>query len=490
MGASMKHRPRGLVALAAVALLTILVPRVARTAPAPDTLPPGPIGDHLRAYVTALNSADPAPALRFATDDLAPDFDQPHPPSAVRGYFEDQRRVTGGIRLVAFRFDDGSTAKGELVFRDAIYGGLRAVAFTFDDKPGRQILDLGPVAAPAWAIQASATQTPGQVASYAAALIDRGCRADVFSGAFLVAHNGRILVQRACGEASKRYHAPNTTGTRIDIGSMNKMFTAVAVAQLVEQGKVKLDDHLSAYLDESWLPKSISDQITIAQLLTMTSGLGSYFDAPFGSFQMNRTLDAYKPVIHAATLSSRPGEKYQYSNTGFFLLGLVVQKASGEDYYDYIRRHIYAPAGMSATDSYELDGPAENLATGYFYLGRTQSWWENRAWVGLKGTPDGGGYSTVGDLLRFAEALKSGKLLTLKSLDLLWRDPPPPSGAGFYGLKGPAGRIVGKDGFGSGVSALMDIYLDRGYVVVALSNYAAGAPAPMEAMRGELAAAK
>ncbi len=489
----MRRRTRDLAAIAAaLGLLIGLVPGLAFAGPAASDLPAGPIGDHLRNYVTALNSTDPAPARSFATTDLAPDFDQPHSPDGVQRYFEDQHRVTGGIEPVAFRFEEGSRSKGQFVFKDAIYRGLRAIELTFDDSPTRRIIDLNPVPAPAWATQTAALRSPLQVAAFAAALIDRGCRADVFSGAFLVAHDGKILVQRACGEASKRYHALNTIGTRINLGSMNKMFTAVAIAQLVEQGRVSLSDRLSAYVDESWVPKSIADQVTIDQLLAMTAGLSDYFgDSPVSAFQMNRTLDAYKPLMHAVTLAAKPGETYQYSNTAYVLLGLVIQKASGEDYYDYIRRHIYAPAGMSSTDSYALDGPTENLATGYFYIGAAKSWWENRAWVPLRGMPDGGGYSTVGDLFRFAEALKGGKLVAPRSLDLLWTDHPPHNwGAGFNVFASPAGKIVGKDGFGTGISSEMDIYLDKGYVVVALSNYASGALAPMDAMRAEIAAAR
>jgi len=479
MGAIVRRVGLGLVALMNAA-----------AAPAP-ALPAGPIGGYMRDYVTALNSADPAASQRFATVDLSPDFDQPHAPPAVQRFFASQRRVTGGIEAVGFRFEDPGRTRGVFVFKDAIYGGLRAIQFTFDTTPARRIVAFTFVSAPSWATTSLPKLTPDQVVARAAARIDRGCRADVFSGAFLVAYRGQVLFQRACGEASKRYHAPNDLGTHFNLGSMNKMFTAVAAAQLIEQGRLSLTDHLSAYLDESWLPKPILDQITVGELFSMTSGLEDYFHAaPFGGFQMNRTLDAYKPVIHALKLVSAPGEKYAYSDTAYFLLGLVVQKASGEDYYDYVRKHIYAPAGMTATDSYPLDGPEQNLATGYFYVDPAKAWFENRTGVPLRGTPDGGGYSTVGDMLRFAEALTSGKLVKPSSLELLFKDHRPPSGTGFFVMDSPAGRIVGKDGFGAGISAEMDIYLDAGWVVVSLSNYDDGARAPLEAMRAEIAAAR
>lgn len=476
-------RARLLFAAPLAALLIGWTP--ARAAP---PLPSGPVGNYLRDYAAALNGADPAASARFATQDLSPDFDQPHTPPSVQRFFENQRRTTGGVDLVGFRFEDAAETKGVLAFKDRIYGSVRAIELTFAAAPARQILSFTFIAAPAWAMTGETRLSPAEAAARAAARIDRGCAADIFSGVFLADHDGRVLVQRTCGMASKRYGAPNGIGTRFNIGSINKMFTAVAAAQLVERGRLSLDDRLSAYLDESWLPKAIADQITIGELFSMTSGLEDYFQAgPFSGFQMYRTLDAYRPLMHGLKLVSVPGEKYVYSNTAYFLLGLVIQKASGEDYYDYVRRHIYGPAGMTATDSYSLDGPEADLATGYFYVAPAKSWFENLTGVPLRGTPDGGGYSTAKDLLRFAGALTSGKLLKPSSLELLFRDHRPPSGTGVFVMDTPAGKIVGKDGFGAGISAEIDIYLDAGWVVISLSNYDDGARAPLEAMRADIA---
>lgn len=397
--------------------------------------------------------------------------------------------MTGGVTGLGFRFERNSAVKGTLAFRDSIYGGFRAIAFTFEDEGTGKIKAFTPVPSPDWALPAQPTRSTSDVARFAKDLIERGCLADIFSGAFLVAHDDEPVYVRACGQADKRSHTPNTIDTRFNLGSMNKMFTAVAIAQLIEKGRVRGADHLSAYLDESWSPKAVNDQITIDQLLKMTSGLGSYFeDGPIGRFQMNRSLDAFKPVIHAQQLLAKPGEKFIYSDTGYFLLGLVVQATSGEDYFDYVRRHIFKPAGMYSTDSYELDQPTEKLALGYEFDAKRSRWRENRAYVTLKGAPDGGGYSTVADLLRFVKALKAGRLLSRTSVERLWTSNYTDRwGEGFYVFTSAAGRIVGKDGFGPGISSEMDIFLDKGFVVVALSNYDSGALAPMDAMRAEIA---
>jgi CubicO group peptidase (beta-lactamase class C family) len=453
----------------------------AATAQVTPVLPAGPAGDRVGDYVAALNDAGAPSAARFAALDMPAE-----PADAIQQFFESQKRLTHGITPIGFRFDDASETSGVLVFKDAIYAGLRAIQFTFDKTAARHILNFTFVAPPVWAVNTLPAQSPDEVAAYAKALIERGCQADVFSGSFLVAREGKIVFQQACGDASKRYQAPNVVTTRFNIGSMNKMFTAVTVAQLVDQRRLALNDRLSAYVDETWLPKSISDRITIGELFSMTSGLAGDFDGA----TTNRGLDDYKPTIHALKLVSVPGETYAYSNTDYFLLGLVIQKASGEDYYDYIRQHIYVPAGMTATDSYFLDGPEENLATGYMYASLPREWFENVTAAPLKGTPDGGGYSTAGDLFRFAEALTSGKLLPPKSLSLLFKDHRPPSGTGFFVIDSPAGRVVGKDGRGRGISAEMDIYLDADWVVVSLSNYDEGARPPIEAMRSAIAAAR
>src|SRR5205085_7618997 len=142
---------------------------------------------------------------------------------------------------------------------------------------------------------------------------------------------------------------------------------AVAIAQLAEKGKLSLTDPISRYLDKGWLDKQVADKITIAHLLSHTSGLGSYFNEKFfnSSRALYRNVDDYKPLVEAEKLPFEPGSQWAYSNTGFLLLGAIVEKTSGQDYFAYIRENIYKPAGMINSDCYELDTPIENLAEGY-----------------------------------------------------------------------------------------------------------------------------
>ena len=287
-----------------------------------------------------------------------------------------------------------------------------------------------------------------------------------------------MVFTRACGEASKRFHVANKLDTKFNLGSMNKMFTATAILQLVEKGKVALDDPISKYVDESWLPKSITDKVTVHHLLTHTSGLGSYFNDTYwnGSRELYRSVEDFKPLVQGETLSFEPGERFGYSNTGMLLLGVVIQSATGQDYFDYIRKNIYRPAGMINSDSYEMDFPVENLAIGYVPAPNSPWKWENNLYKHvIKGGPAGGGFSTVEDLFRFARALQSGKLVSKTSLDKLWTAHTDRYGYGFSVENGPAGKVVGHSGGFPGLNGNLDIFLDKGYTVAVLSNYDNGA---------------
>jgi CubicO group peptidase (beta-lactamase class C family) len=198
-------------------------------------------------------------------------------------------------------------------------------------------------------------------------LVNRLSESEVFSGTLLVAKDSNVIFSYADGEASKRYHVPINIDTKFNLGSMNKMFTSLTIMILVENGKLALEDTIDKFVDETWLPKDITAKITIHNLLTHSSGLGSYFNALYmrSSRQLFRKLDDYKPLIKSEKLAFEPGNRFQYSNTGMFLLGVVIENVTGEDYFDTIRKMIYEPAGMKDTDCYEMDYPVENLAVGY-----------------------------------------------------------------------------------------------------------------------------
>ena len=220
--------------------------------------------------------------------------------------------------------------------------------------------------------------------------------------------------------AEKTFGVPNKIDTKFNLGSMNKMFTAIAIAQLVEAGKLSFQDSLAKVLPE-YPNRQSAEKITIHHLLTHTSGLGDFFDNPeFRPFrQKYQNPTDYFRLFADKPLRFEPGARFGYSNAGFVVLGAIVEKVSGENYFDYIREHIYKPAGMTNSDSYELTEVVPNLAVGY---GRFEDdpmgidpRRSNIAFLPWKGSPAGGGYSTAPDLLKFAQALRENKLVSAKT---------------------------------------------------------------------------
>ena len=210
--------------------------------------------------------------------------------------------------------------------------------------------------------------------------------------------------------------------------------------------------------------------------------MGSYFNRTYRRASKNnfRALSDYKPLIKNETLRFEPGSRWRYSNTGLFLAGVVIEKVSGQTYFDYIREHIYKPAGMINSDCYEMDQPVPNLAIGYDHTPNNSTGWRNNLYSHvLKGGPAGGGFSTVEDLYRFARALTNYKLLSKKLTEAAYSPKPklnsPTYGYGFGIRSGGKNRIVGHSGGFTGINSNLSIFLDKGYVMAVMSNYSQGA---------------
>ena len=234
--------------------------------------------------------------------------------------------------------------------------------------------------------------------------------ADLFSGSVVVAHDGKPILSRAYGLASRAHDVPNRTNTKFNLGSMNKMFTGVAVAQLAEKGRLAFTDPIGKHLTD-YPNKAVAEKVTLHHLLTHTSGVGDYFNDKYMEAAKDRfrTVQDFFPLFVDKPLEFEPGAKFRYSNAGFMILGAVIEKVSGQSYFDYVRDHVYQPAGMADTDAYEMDQDTPNLATGYR---RTNLYGQpevgprrNNLFLHVfKGGPAGGGFSTAEDLIRFAAA--------------------------------------------------------------------------------------
>jgi CubicO group peptidase (beta-lactamase class C family) len=441
-----------------------------------SVMPSGVVGERIVSLIATFNSGDPAEVERFLTEECTAAFRDFAPLEQHLEVFLSTRRQWGDVTFHSIRiYDPPREDETVVILKDGNFGAWRAFVLWFDDAQGQRIsgIRVNDARTPSNVSEPALTQ-PGLI-DEVAALLERACAQDIFSGTVLVAHGEDVLFTHACGEASKRFHVANDLATKFNLGSMNKMFTSTAVMQLVERGLVSVEDPISKYIDESWLPREVTDSITVHHLLSHTSGLGSYFNDTYwnSSRALYRALDDYKPLIRDERPSFEPGTGWRYSNTGMFLLGVVIESATGQDYFDYIREHIYQPAGMEHSDSYEMDAPVENLAIGYDPAPSSPWKHENNLFKHVvKGGPAGGGFSTVGDLHRFALALLSGALVSEESRALLWTDHVGEGyGYGFGIEQGPNGKVVGHGGGFPGINSNLDILLDRGYIVAVMSNY-------------------
>jgi CubicO group peptidase (beta-lactamase class C family) len=331
----------------------------------------------------------------------------------------------------------------------------------------RRVLALTVVAAFALAPAGSAARA-GTLASIAASL-KRMAAAGRFSGDVLVAKNGRPVLQRHYGLANRATREPNRLGTRFNLASVGKTLTAVAVARLVDQGKLAFDDPIGRYLPE--LPSPMR-ALTVAQLLDHTSGLGDFFENP--SYERTRptltSLARYLPLIVGSPPDAQPGA-FHYSNSGYILLGLIVERVSGSDYYAFLRRQVFASAGMTHTACLWRRHLGRGTAIGYSRLG------SNTSELPPRGSSAGGCYSTVGDLLAFANALVAHRLLSPGVTETI-TSPHVGDGRGGaygYGFGIRFGRpgdppTIWHNGGAPGVGAELDVNPGLGYTVVVLSN--------------------
>ena len=304
--------------------------------------------------------------------------------------------------------------------------------------------------------------------------------ADAFSGVVLVAAKGNPFFTRAGGYADRERKLPNRLDTKFNLASMNKMFTAVAITQLAQQGKLKLTDTVGKLLPD-YPNRQVATKVTVHHLLTHTSGLRSYWNARYRATKDSlRRLSDFLPLFASDKLSFEPGARFQYSNNGYIVLGLIIEKVSGQSYDDYVRDHIYRPAGMVNTAFYDTDQAVPNLAVGYTEsdatgvpsLGPARPNWPH---LGRRGSSAGGGYSTAEDLLRFDVALRNHTLLGPEYTELLFKGKVQRGGSveyayGFEDRQAGGQRVVGHGGGFPGVSTQLEMYLDTGYTVVVLTN--------------------
>jgi len=342
-------------------------------------------------------------------------------------------------------------------------------------------------------------------------LTDRTAQ-DAFSGVVLLTRGGQTLFAEAYGYASRAWQIKNRLDTRFDTASVTKLFTAVAALQLIDQGRLSFETRALEYLNLTGT--TLSPAANVYHLLTHTSGLGDDAEEEAGEdyAEVWKTLPNYSVISTADHLPQfdhkpanfAPGQGCRYCNVGYLLLGLMIEQATGLSYRDYVRRHVFAPAGMADSDFFRMDRVERNVAEGADPLrdaaGALIGWQRNIYSYPPIGSPDGGAHVTAGDLERFLCAVQAGTLLSPK-LTAALLTPQVLHGAlpdgtqeyygyGLWFMLDAAGQVLSyaKEGINAGASAFLRHFPAAEVTAVLLSNMQAGVWQPMRLVQAQIEA--
>ncbi len=409
------------------------------------TFPDTPAGNHVKAYLKAFNSGEEGMreffshhASKVALKDV--------PVEQRIGRYRQMHERLDSLTLqniiesrddflsALFRSTTGTIVKLEFEFEKSAPYGLLGVLVEdagHEDEPAAPKKDNAE-------LLASVTEFLSRLSSM-----------DEFSGVAVITQNGKTIFKEAYGYADREKKNPNRTDTKFNIGSINKSFTSLAVRQLAANGKLSLSDPIKKFLPD-YPNKEAAEKVTVQHLLNMTSGIGDFFGEEYMSMPKEklRSLKDYLPLFAGKPLEFVPGSRSRYSNGGYVVLGLIIERAAGTDYYTYVRDNIFKPAGMFETDSYEKDAAVPNRAVGYIREGSTRK--PNYETLPERGSSAGGGYSTAEDLLKYTSALEKGTITPSDSKTL-----------GGFGIAGGA----------PGLNAALEWDPKSGYVIAVLSNF-------------------
>jgi CubicO group peptidase (beta-lactamase class C family) len=425
-------------------------------------LPETVSGQRVAAYLAAFNSGDEGKMRAFFTENVSEENLKRRP---IEARLEVYREMRGEMQsLTARRVIESKPEKVSVLVQNQRGNWLR-FDFMFEPQPPHKLLGIGVDEAhdPAIVDNLPAALTRAQFNSALEEHLDKLSADGEFSGVVLVAKKDRPIFQKAVGLANQELKIPNRLDTKFNLGSINKLFTQIAVAQLVAAGKLSYDDKIGKILPD-YPNKDAAEKVAVRHLLTMTSGIGDIFGAKYDAAPKEklRSNKDFLPLFASDPLRFEPGAKREYSNGSYVVLGLIIEKLSGQSYYDYVRQNIFQPAGMTNTDSFEKDGKTANIAEGYTRRGVDSADKKmrknNYSTRPARGSAAGGGYSTVEDMLKFSLALQSGKL---KQYDLS-----SPNGQAAKPLSG------GFAGGSLGINAIFEMDVEGGgYTIVVMSNY-------------------
>ncbi len=305
-----------------------------------------------------------------------------------------------------------------------------------------------------------------EIAQYIQHYVDN----DLFNGSIMVVQDGKTVFQKSHGFANMEWNIANNAETKFRIGSITKQFTAMLIMQLKQEGKLNLQEKIITYIP--WYPKENGDKITIHHLLTHSSGLPNYTESADAMNDIN--THNYSPEEIAkkycvGTLKFEPGTKFEYCNTGYYLLGLIVETLTKKRYDEVLQEKVLNPAGMKNTG---MDAPEKllsNRASGYSYGlgGYTNAEYINPATATYAA---GGLYSTPQDLYLWQKALYGNKLLSKENTDLMLTPNLGNYGYGLYIVKTKADTIIGHNGGLHGFSSSLLRFAKDKIIVILLDN--------------------
>jgi D-alanyl-D-alanine carboxypeptidase len=422
------------------------------TASAP-ALPASTAGKRVDAYLKAFNSGDESLMRQFFLENVSSNSLQRIPMEARLGRFREMHSTAGSFQLVKVLETADDHAR---IVVDTAKGMRLRMEFQFEKAEPHKLLTIGLDEARPEDEGVTPMQNDASLAKEADQYVAKLAQADDFSGVVMVAKNGSVIFQKACGYANREEKIPNAMDTRFNLGSINKSFTQVAIHQLAARGKLSFTNSIKDFLPD-YPNREAAAKVTVKELLDMTSGIGDFFGDRYETAAKEKinSIADYLPLFADKPLEFQPGTRRRYSNGGYIVLGAIIEKVTGTDYYNYVRSNIFAPAKMAHSDWFPKNQTESDIAVGYTKMngpGMTQPGEERRRNSGMlpqRGSSAGGGYSSAPDLLNYIIALETG--LAPETFD----------GRNGFGIAGGT----------EGVNAALDWDPHSGYAVIVLSNY-------------------
>ena len=308
--------------------------------------------------------------------------------------------------------------------------------------------------------------------------------AGTFMGTVLVARDGAVVLDKAYGMANLELEVPNTPATKFRLGSITKQFTAASILLLEERGKLKIDDKVKTYLPDAPMAW---DRITVFNLLTHTSGIPNFTSlADYSTIKLSaRTAESSVVAVHDKTLDFGPGEKMSYSNSGYLVLGAIIEKVSGQSYEKFVADNIFTPLGMNDSGYDSNTAIIKRRASGY--IRTPAAGYINAGYIHMS-IPHAAGalYSTTGDLLKWEQALFAGKVVSKASLDRMITPFKNDYALGLTSTIDKGRRVIAHGGGIDGFNTHLAYYPDTKTVIVALSNVNGPVPGALAAQLGAL----